>query len=701
MIGQKILHYKILEKLGEGGMGVVYRAEDLKLKRAVALKFLPPTSPSGEEEARFRREAQTAATLNHPNICTIHAIEESDGRQFIDMEFVDGVTLRQKLPFATIGEALDVASQIAAALDEAHAKGIVHRDIKSENIMVNSKNQVKVMDFGLASLKGAMKLTKVAGTLGTLGYMAPEQIQGNVADARSDLFSFGVVLFEMLTGRMPFRGEHDAAVMYSVLNEEPPRISSLRPDVPKELDDILQKMLEKNPARRYQSVRDVVASLKPLRSTDGKQGDSDAPSIAVLAFEDMSAQKDQDYLCEGLAEEIINALTKVKALRVSARTSSFAFKGKHIDMREIGTKLNVRNVLEGSVRKSGNRLRITAQLINVADGYHLWSERYDRELRDVFEIQDEITENVVGALKLVLTEKDKKLIESVPTPEIEAYEYYLRGRKLFHKHRHRHEEAIRMFLKATEIDPRYALAYCGLADCYAFRYMYWESSEENLHQAELASRKAVDLNPDLAEAHTSLGLAISLNKQYDEAEREFEKAIRLNPRLYEVYYYYGRTCFAKGEFERAAQLYEGAVKVRPDDYQVPMLLTMVYRSLKDERRFEETIRAGIQKAEKHLELNPDDARALYLGGGALAQGGQPERGEEWLNRALELDPTNSGVLYNVACYFAVLGKIEKALTCLEKAVQKGFAHKEWIEHDSDLDAIRQEPRFVALLARMK
>jgi serine/threonine protein kinase/Tfp pilus assembly protein PilF len=709
MIGQTISHYRILEKLGEGGMGIVYKAQDTRLDRLVALKFLPHHLTAGEEEqARFLQEARAAAILNHPNVCTIYDIKEEEGQQFIVMEYVDGVTLREKIlrrgektsPLQ-VNEAVSFANQIAEALHEAHSKGIVHRDIKSENIMVNSKNQIKVMDFGLAKLKDSLRLTKVSTTVGTLGYMAPELIQGGEADARSDIFSFGVVMFEMLTGRLPFRGDHEAAMMYSILNEEPDPLTRYRDDSPSKLTDIVYRLLQKNPAQRYQATHDVLNDLKKIAASAEDAKGAAPTSIAVLAFEDMSPNKDQEHLCEGLAEEIINALTKIRTLHVSARTSAFAFQGKQMDIREIGGKLNVQTVLEGSVRKSGNRLRITAQLINIADGYHLWSERYDREMRDVFEIQDEITENIVRALKLVLTEKEKESIAVALTPEIEAYEYYLRGRRLLHLHRKKHEESIKMFTQATQIDPQYAPAYSGLADCYAFRYMYWESTETNLHECEKASRKAIEINPRSAEAHTSLGLVFSMKKQYIEAEREFETSIRLNPRLFEVYYYYGRTCFARGEFEHAAKLFEEAVRVRPDDYQVPVLLTSVYRSLKDEAKYREAIGLALQKVERHIELTPDDARAYYMGGGVLALMGEGEKGEQWIARALALEPDNPGTLYNVACFYSQRGKVNEAIGCLQQAIGHGFAHREWIEQDSDLDPLRDDQRFQGLLARMK
>jgi serine/threonine protein kinase/Tfp pilus assembly protein PilF len=702
MIGQTVSHYKIIEKLGEGGMGVVYKAQDTKLDRLVALKFLPShLSASEQDKARFVQEAKAASALNHPNVCTIHDIQEHDSQMFIVMEYVEGETLRRKFPIGNVSDAIALGIQIAEALQEAHGKGVVHRDIKAENIMVNSRDRVKVMDFGLAKLRGSLKLTRTSSTVGTLGYMAPEQIQGEDVDARSDIFSLGVVLFEMLSGRLPFRGEHEAAIMYSVLHEEPEPLAKYRNDIPAPLSQIVTRTLQKDPADRYQSAQDIVKDLKKLSTPQTVAEEKEDTSIAVLAFEDMSPQKDQDYLCEGLAEEIINALTKLDALRVSARTSAFSFKGKQLDIRDIGSKLGVQTVLEGSVRKSGNRLRITAQLINVENGYHLWSERYDRELRDVFEIQDEITDSVVRSLRLVLTDKQKKSIESVPAPNVEAFEYYLRGRRLFHRHIGKYEESIRMFSRAIEIDPQYALAYCGLSDSYAWRFMYRESSETNLLEAEKASRKAIELAPNLAEPHTSHGLAISLRKKYDDAAREFEAAIRLNPRLFEAHYYYGRMCFAKGDLVRAAKLFEEAINVRPEDYQVPGILAGIYHTLNEQTKYIATVKSTVEKSERHLELNPDDARAYYMGGGGLLLLGEVEKGEEWFARAIAIEPGNVGTHYNIACVYAQIGKIDKSIENLRNAIEHGFSHKEWVENDPDLDPLRNDSRFQELLAKMK
>jgi tetratricopeptide (TPR) repeat protein len=402
-----------------------------------------------------------------------------------------------------------------------------------------------------------------------------------------------------------------------------------------------------------------------------------------------------------MAEEIINALTKIQALQVASRSSAFAFKGQNQDIRKVGEQLGVSTVLEGSVRKAGNRLRITAQLIKIADGYHLWSERYDRDMEDVFAIQDEIAQSIVKALRVVLSDEEKRAIEQVPAADVQAYDYYLRGRQFFHQFRRTSIQfARRMFERAMEIDPGYAIAYAGAADCCSFLYMYWDASKPNLEGADGYSKKALDLGPELAEAHASRGLAVSLSKRYDEAERELQTAIRLNPKLFEAHYFSGRAAFQQGKHEEAVRHYGEASRIRPEDYQTLMLQSFAFAALGRKGEAEAALRRGLQVAGKHLELNPEDARALYLGGNALVQLGEREKGLEWAGRALQLDPDDSGVLYNVACVRALAEQKEEALACLEKAIRNGFGHREWLQNDSDFDSLRGDSRFQELLERL-
>lgn len=425
------------------------------------------------------------------------------------------------------------------------------------------------------------------------------------------------------------------------------------------------------------------------------------PSIAILSFCDMSSDKDQDYFCDGIAEEIINNLTRIKGLSVASRTSAFAFKGKDEDVRTIGRKLGVTAVLEGSVRKSGDQLRITAQLINVEDGYHLWSERYDRQLKDVFAIQDEISRRIAEVLKVALSPKESDAMGRIPTVDLVAYDYYLRGKQFFYQYKRKSIEfALRMFSHAIELDSRYARAYAGISDCCAFLYLYAGSHEEHRAQADSSSRIAVDLDPESAEAHASRGVALALNENYREAEEALETALRLGPRLFEGYFFYARIAFVQGKFEKAIELYERAGAVQPHDYQSPLLVAQIYADLGRHEEAEAARRRGVQIVEARLKLNPDDTRALYMGANGLVALGELHRGLEWARQALDTDPNDPMLLYNVACILSLAGKVEEAMDCLAMSIKNGLTERRWLEHDSNLDAVRRHLRYQALLELM-
>jgi TolB-like protein/Tfp pilus assembly protein PilF len=425
------------------------------------------------------------------------------------------------------------------------------------------------------------------------------------------------------------------------------------------------------------------------------------PSIAVLAFSDVSPEKDQEYFCDGIADEVITSLTRLKGLRVVARTSSFSFKGKSEDVRTIGRRLGVQTVLEGSVRKSGNQLRISAQLINVEDGYRLWSKRYDRELKDVFAIQDEIAHQIVRALEVELSDTEKLRLDKIATENVEAYELYLRGRQFFYRSKRRSIEcALETFSHATEKDPRYALAYAGTADCYSYLYMYFDNNASNLEMARKMSQAALEIDPELAEAHSACGLAFSLSKEYAQAEKEFKAAIQLNPRQFEAYYFYARTCFVQGKLEEAVELFEKAESVKPEDLQAVSLLAFTSRSLGQREKALTAYRRTLAKVERHLELNPDDSRALYLGATALSELGDREKCFQWARKACSLDPDDPYIIYGFACFYSRLGRTEDALEYFEQAVRAGFTQKEWIDNDSDFIPIRTHPRFQSVLEEL-
>jgi len=707
MIGKTISHYKILEKLDEGGMGDVYKAKDINLDRIVALKFLPVATTRDEEvKTRFINEAKAASSLQHHNIYTIHEIDETDdGQLFIVMDYYEGETIEEKIKQSPleVDEALDITIQIAQGLDKAHKKKIVHRDIKSANIIVTTDGVAKLLDFGIAKLIGSQTRVTTDGTsLGTATYMSPEQTLGKDVDHRTDIWSLGVVLYEMLTGSTPFQGDYEQAVVYSILNEEPKPITDLRSGIPKELERIVIKSLAKDPNERYQHLDELITELKNVKShikTYTNTGSESSlskqlSSIAVLPFLNLSNDPENEYFSDGLAEDLLNVLTKITGLRVASRTSSFVFKDKSQDIREIGRAINVDTVLEGSVRKVGNQLRITAQLISVSDGYHLWSEKFDRELKDVFAIQDEITENIAKTLKVLFTKKEKEAIEIVHSSDHEAHEYYLQGRALFHQWRRQgYRSAIKLYKKAVKIDPKYAVALAAIADCNALLYMYWDTKEEYLKEAQKYSSLALELAPNLSDVQVSKGLAYTLIKNYKKAEKSFQMAIKLSSTCFEAYYWSARTQFVQGNIERAVRMYEKAIELRPDDFQPKLFLAIIYNKQGNINKTRSLNLSAIKNAEQHLRLNPNNTRALYLGAGALIMAGFKERGLEWANRALEIEPDEPALLYNVACNYAMLGKIEEAIVLLEKSVTKGLGSAAWIKVDPDLDPLRDHPRF--------
>jgi non-specific serine/threonine protein kinase len=717
-IPRQIGQYPVERELGRGGMGIVYLSRDPTLGRKVAVKVLPTSFTSDERRLRFEREARTAAQLNHPSIATVYELGQAEETYFIAMEYVDGKSLREKLlepEPPPLAEALEIGIQAAEALAAAHSRNIVHRDLKPHNVMLTEQGKVKILDFGLAKMlvpssteegvsvpPTVTQLTAEHRVLGTPGYMSPEQVRGEQVDARSDIFSLGVLLYELVTGEVPFKGESSADVLSAILRDTPMPVRSQNPKVPAELDRLIGRCLEKKCGARYQTTGELVSDLHRIRQSGCCDSVSDEkPSVAVLPFENMSADPENEYFTDGMAGEILNALSKVKGLRVASRTSSFAFKGKHEDIRKIGQQLDVHNLLEGSVQKSGKRLRISAQLVSCKDGYQLWSERYDRDVEDIFAIQDEIAGSITTALQIVLTKKEKQAIEKAPTENVKAYDYYLRGRQFFEQFsRKGWEFAQPMFQRAIQIDPHYALAYAGIADCCSMLYMYLEASDANLNDADQASRKALELDPDLAEAHLARGLALSLRGGFEEARDEFETAIRLNSRLYDAYYYYARTCFSNGRLEDATRLFEHAWEVRPEDYQAPSMLAMAYAGSGLPNKAQATNRRALDVIRKHLDLNPDDARAVYLGAAVMCKLGQSQESLEWAGRALKMDPEDPWVLYNVACTYALQERPEVAVDCLEKAVEQGMGERRWFENDPDLNSLRDNSRFKALLERM-
>jgi len=506
----------------------------------------------------------------------------------------------------------------------------------------------------------------------------------------------------MATGRLAFAGATSAVIFDAILNRTPPSVLRLNPRLPPEIGAVIETALEKDRKLRYQTAARMHADLERLRRQLGSGGTAAAKpaekSVAVLYFENPGGSKEDEYFRDGITEDIITELSRIKDIWVLTRSAVMAYRDKTATAPEVGEQLNASYVLEGSLRRAGNRLRITARLVETKTARSVWAERYDRQIEDVFAIQDEIAQSIAKALKVMLTEQEKRAIEKAPTADVQAYDYYLRGRQFFHQFRRKSfDYARQMFARAIVIDPNYARAYAGVADCCSHLYMYWGASTEDLKEAESASRRAVQLDPELAEAHVSRGLALLMTKKYEEAHKEFETAIELNPKLFDAYYFFARACFQQGKSEEAAQLFEKACVANPEDYQAPVLLAQTYVSLGRSLEGEATRQRSLRIIEKHLEFHPEDVRALYLGTAALIQAGQRDRALEWTQRTLAIDSEDPAVLYNIACTYAMLDMTEESITCLEKALRQGEWYKAWAEHDSDLDSIRSHPRFQALL----
>jgi serine/threonine protein kinase/Flp pilus assembly protein TadD len=711
--GTRLGPYVVEAPLGAGGMGEVYRARDERLGRAVALKVLPEAFASDPERLRrFETEARAAAAISHPNVLVVHDVSASRP-PFVVFELLEGQTLRERMATGGLAaaDAVDFARQITRGLAAAHDKGVVHRDLKPDNVFITRDGLAKILDFGLARIdegvSSASDLTSLPtlertaahAVLGTVGYMSPEQVRGLPVDHRSDLFSLGVLLYEMLTGQRAFSRGSVAESQAAILRDEPPAPVPGRA-LPPGVDRVVRRCLAKGPEERFPTARELLFALETVGSATqaAPTEEKKAPSIAVLPFADLSPTRDQEYFCDGLAEELIAALARIRGVRVASRTSSFQFRGSGADVRSIGERLGVGAILEGSVRRAGDRLRVSVQLVSTSDGYQLWSERYDRQADDVFAIQEEIAQSVTGALQVVLSERDKDALQARRAASLEAYELYLRGRRVLNSLRQL-RSALPLFERAIQIDPGFALAHAGLAELSHWLYAWSGGREEDRRRAESASRRALDLCPDLAEVHAARGAALALGPEHDGAATEFEAAIRLNPQLWEAYWMFGRMRFAEGRRDEAERLWAKARVVRPEDYQVPLLMAMLYRGADRASELEATQRQGIELARRQLAREPDDIRAMYLCAGALVEQGSTEEGLSLLERALEMAENDPSVLYNAACVFARAGRRERALEALQACLHRGWGNPEWIAQDPDFDSVREDPRFQAMVAR--
>jgi non-specific serine/threonine protein kinase len=699
MIGKTISHYKILEKIGEGGMGVVYKAEDTKLKREVAIKFLPHyISTDLEERKRFEIEAQAAGSLNHPNITTIYSILEADDQMFIVMEYIDGKELKQIIETNSKGslqikDTINYAIQIAEGLEAAHKKGIVHRDIKSSNIMITQAGKVKIMDFGLAKLSNS-KVTKSNQTLGTLSYISPEQLQGLQVDIRTDIWSFGVVLYEMLTGSLPFQGDYEATIIYAILNEEPKAIQNYRSDVPENIVSLVTSMLQKDPVKRISSMNEIMEKLQ-TKISEEEIKTNDEKSVAVLYFENMSPEKENEYFCAGMTEDLIIDLSRINELKVIPRSDVLPFRNKEINSKKIGEMLKVPFVLEGSVRKAGQKLRISAQFIDVKSGFPIWADRYDRSLEDIFEIQMEVSQKITEALKVSLTEKEKKMLGKKPTEDMRAYDFYIRGRESLSKNGKRNNEAaIQMFEYALSIDPDFALAYAGLAEAYSYQYMWYDGDMKWLAKIIEVGEKALEIDPNLVEDKFGIGMVYHHQKRFNEAIEVYKKIIDIKKDFYLAYRWGGIAYDILGDYGSAIRFYKIASIIKPYSEEPLMHLEMTYRRKGELEEAERIGKEFLKIGEQKLEINPNDSITLSRIAGVYASEGNKEKAIQSIKKVMDIDPEDGLAIYNCACVYGRMNMKEEALKYLRTAFDTGYKNvRDWVSSDPDFDSMRDEPEF--------
>jgi serine/threonine protein kinase len=750
--GTRLGHYDIITLIGEGGMGEVYKARDSRLDRTVALKIIGSgAAADAVMRERLLREARAASSLNHPYICTVHDVHEGD-QPFIAMEWIDGESLAQRLgrpgPALSVAELLHLASQVADALDAAHSSGIVHRDLKPANLFITKRGDAKILDFGLAQVTDVAavsgrsadqtkatprRLTNRGEAVGTVSYMAPEQARGERVDSRSDLFSLGVVLYEMATRRSAFAAQTTALTFDAILNRQPPPSRSINPDVPPGLDSIISRLLAKDPASRLQSARVLRDELQGLTQTTGRDHPSSrssiAPSIAVLPFTNLSPEPDNEFISDGITEEIINTLAQLKGLQVAARTSSFSFKGKTPDLADVAAKLHVAHVLTGSVRKAGNRLRVTAQLINAHDAFTVWSERYDRQTDDIFQIQDEIATAIAQKLRVALGGQERDSIGKRGTDNLEAHELYLKGRFFLNQRGEGLAKGLECFERALALDPDYALVHASVGMTYALLGFYgYEPVYEAMPRARRAAQNAIALDASVAEAHSAMAyISHSYDWDWANEEREFARAVTLNERLPVAYYFHALALGSYGRFDEAVATAVRAVEIDPLSAIAHTAFALVYM---EARRVEESVASAVRS----VELDPHVWFGLYASVGVLGEAGRFEDALAASEHALAasqrhlyllvqqlelhvrmghrpeaarsyeelLDRSRTRYVPPMALSFALasMDRVEEAVEHFERAYREHDALANWNNFAMLPAACSRDPRFAAIMAHV-
>jgi serine/threonine protein kinase/Tfp pilus assembly protein PilF len=635
----------------------------------------------------------------------VYEVDEQDGGMFFVMEYVEGKTLKSHILSLKSGDgipvrqAIDWTIQIAQGLKAAHEKGIVHRDIKPENIMLTKDGNPKIMDFGIAKLKSGTGLTRTGTSFGTLSYMSPEQAQGLSADHRCDIWSLGMVFYEMLTGEVPFKSEHEAGLMYLIMNEQAVAPSSHDKRIPHSIDSFIMKMLEKNREQRFQSMDEVVTVLREVKKEiDNTSQAGKTKAIALLPFENISPDKDSDYFSDGLTEELILSLSRLKDIRVVSRTSTMQYKGTKKDIKTIGRELGARYILEGSVRKFQDDLRITVQLVDVETDAQLWAAKYKGKLADVFDIQEQVSEQIVDALMVKLSPTEKVVLAKRSTDNLEAFDLNLRARNFLTRYtKNDINAAIQLFNRAIELDVRYAAAYAGLSESYASLYFNFERNGLWLEKSVEAGLKALAYDPTLSEAYASLALAYFNQKSIDEAIKAGLRAIELDSNNHIAYWILGRIYHSTDRDRESVELFKKAITLNADLYSAYSDLQMVYERLGEKDKWKDMQRQSAQMYPRYLSKHPEDARAHMFFALTLSMAEQIDEAKREAAKALELNPSDPLMLYNATCFYARLGDNQLAVKTLRNAFEAGYGNFEWAKRDSDLDSIRNEPEYIELM----